>query len=154
MEKEVKFLKEWAVRYVKSKDVIAKKITSIKEEDSEFVVSKNEKLQKYFIIPFLENIDELVSKVKDYEHAKTIVCFHTKNNFDFLIKNWGAFVDLGRNFTIYFANPFSKLDKVLSLSPYTHELITDDSSLKQGLKTMSETVEFTTEDEVKKIISS
>ena len=30
----------------------------------------------------------------------------------------------------------------------------DEESLKLGLKTMSETVEFTTEDEVKKIVNS
>lgn len=154
VDKEVKFLKEWAVRFVKNKDVIIKKITSIDEKDDEFAVVKGEKLQKYFIIPFLKDISTTTSKVDAYEHVKTIVCFHTKSNFDFLINNWGAFVDLGRNFTIYFVNPFSKLDKVLSLSPYTHELITDDSTLKQGLKTMSETVEFTTEEEVKKIINS
>ena len=153
MDKEVKFLGEWAVRYIKNKDVFAKKIVSIKEEDNSFVISRNDDEQKIFIMPKL-NVDEIVKKAKEYEHRKTIVCFHTKESFERLIKNWGVFVDLGRNFVIYFVNPFSKSDKILSLSPYTHHLISDKETLEQGLKTMAENVEFTTEEEINKIISS
>lgn len=151
MEKEVKFLKDWAVRYIKNKDIISKKITSFKENESDFIVERGEVQHKYFIVPFLKEIDE---HIKKFEHNKTMVCFHTKDNFNFLVENWGDFVELGRHFTVFFVNPFSKLDKVLSLCPYTHQLITDDETLKQGLKTMSETVEFTTEEEIKKIINS
>jgi len=154
MEKEVKFLKEWSIRYIKNKDIMTRKIVSLTEHEGSFIVEKNDRLQKFFIIPFLKNVDEIVEKVKEYEHSKSVFCFHTKGNFDFLVNNWGYFVDLGRNFTINFVNPFSKLDRILSLSPYTHQLISDAESLKQGLKTMAENVEFTTEEEIKKIVSS
>ena len=151
MEKEVKFLKDWAVRYIKNKDIISKKITSLTENEKDFIVERGEAKHKYFIVPFLNKIDE---EIRDYEYGKTLVCFHTRNNFNFLIENWGDFVELKRHFIIFFVNPFSKLDKILILCPYTHQLITDDETLKQGLKTMSETVEFTTEEEVKRIINS
>lgn len=153
MEKEVKFLKDWAVRYIKNKDIITKKITSLKENDNDFTVLR-EAEHKYFIMPFLNDIKEITNDIKKYEYGKTLICFHTKNNFDFLINNWKAFVELGRHFVIYFVNPFSKLDRVLNVCPYTHQLISDEESLELGLKTMSETVEFTAEEEVKKIINS
>ncbi len=154
MEKEVKFLKDWIIRYIKNKDIISKKIISLKENESDFVVSKNEMEDKYFIIPFLKDIKEITNGIKKYEHRKTLICLHTKNNFEFMIDNWNDFAGLGRHFSIYFVNPFSKLDRVLSICPYTHQLISDEESLRLGLKTMSETVEFTTEEEVTKIVNS
>ena len=154
MEKETKFLKDWSVRYIKNKDIITRKIVSVNEQEDSFVIERKDKTQKLFVIPFLKNVEDIVDKVREYEHSKGIFCFHTRENFDFLIKNWGYFVDLGRNFTMNFVNPFSKLDRVLSLSPYTHYLISDAESLKEGLKTMAENVEFATEEEIKKIVSS
>ena len=154
MEKEVKFLKEWSVRYIKNRDITTRKIVSVSEQDDNFIIERKDKTQKLFVIPFLKNPDEIVEKVKEFEHSKSIFCFHTRENFDFLVKNWGYFVDLGRYFTINFVNPFSKLDRVLSLCPYTHHLISDAESLKQGLKTMAENVEFATEDEIEKIVNS
>ena len=154
VDKEIKFLKDWVLRYIKNKDIMTKKIVSVDEFDDGFHILKKNNEQKFFIIPFLKDVNEVVTRIKEYEYGRTVVCFHTKENYGFLIKNWGVFVDLGRNFTIYFVNPFSKTERVLSLSPYTHHLISDKDSLKQGLMTMSENVEFTTEEEVKKIINS
>jgi len=153
-DKEIKFLKEWTIRYVKNKDVISKKITSLNEKDNEFIVQKGEIEHKYLIIPVINDTDSIINTAAEYEHGKTLICFHTKSNFEFLIKNWGIFVDLGRNFIVYFINPFSKTERVLSICPYTHHLISDKDSLVLGLKTMAENVEFTTEDEIKKIVNS
>ncbi|MEK6886838.1 MAG: hypothetical protein AABW88_03320 [Nanoarchaeota archaeon] len=153
MEKEVKFLKDWAVRYIKNKDIITKKIISLKENDNDFVVTR-ESEHKYVVVPYLKEIKEIIKEIKKFEHGKTLICFHTKSNFNFLIENWNEFVELGRYFLVYFVNPFSKLDRVLSICPYTHQLISDEESLKLGLNTMAETVEFTTEEEIKKIVNS
>jgi predicted transcriptional regulator len=154
VDKTTAFLKEWAVRYIKNKDVISKKIVSVEESDSSFHVVKNDKEQKFFVIPFLKNADEVFKTIQSYEHSKAVVCFHTKENFDALVTHWKKFVGVGRNLTIYFVNPFSKTERVVIISPYTHDLISDTDSLKQGLKTMAEGVEFTTEEEVKKIVNS
>ena len=152
--KEKVFLKDWILRYVKNKDLMMKKIISTNDTEHGFIVVKKDSEQQFFIIPSLKDLSSLTKEIKEYKHNKSVACFHTKENFDILIKQWSEYVELSRNFTIYFVNPFSKSDRVLSLSPYTHQLIADDESLVTGLKTMSETVEFTTEDEVKKIISS
>lgn len=154
MEKEIKFLKEWIVRYLKNKDLLARKIVSIDEFENGFEVKRKDKEQKFLIAPNLSQFDKILNEINSFSKGKALVCFHTKQNFDVLISNWNKFVDIGREFTVYFVNPFSKTEKVLILNPYTHELISDESSLKQGLKTMAENVEFTNEDEIKKIINS
>ncbi len=152
--KEVKFLKEWTLRYIKNKDVLTKKISSVDEKEDYFIIIKADKQQKYFIEPSIEDTTKILIKIKQYEHNKALVCFHTKENYKQLIEHWKEFVEVGRNFTIFFINPFSKTDRVLSITPYTHNLISDEESLEQGLKTMSETVEFINKDEIEKIISS
>lgn len=151
MSKEIKFLKDWILRYIKNKDVIAKKINSIDEKDDYFVVVKADKIQKFFIDPFL---DLKLDEIKEYEHNKALVCFHTRDNYKKLVEEWEKFVEVGNNFTMFFVNPFSKTERVLILRPHTHNLISDEETLEVGLKTMSENVEFTTEEEIKKIISS
>lgn len=154
MEKEVVFLRDWIVRYLKNKDLLARKIISIVEFEAGLDVKRKDKEQKFLVYPELDEIEKILEKIKEIKHGKAIVCFHTKQNFDILINNWKKFVDIGRDFNVYFVNPFSKTEKVLILSPYTHELISDESSLKQGLKTMAENVEFTNEESIKKIINS
>ncbi len=153
-DKETTFLKEWAVRYIKNRDAISKKIVSIEEFGDGFHVVRKDKEQRFFIEPFLKELHPLVEKIKGYQQNKALVCFHTRENLDILLKNWKTFVELGRNFTIFFVNPFSKTERVLSLSPSTHQLISDEDTLQQGVTTMSQEIEFTTEEEVKKILSS
>ncbi len=154
VDKETTFLKNWAVRYIKNKDILLKKIVSVDEQDDEFTVKRKEQEQRFFVKPYLSEIDAILKEIKQHAENKALICFHTKGNFDILIKRWKDFVEIGRKFTIYFVNPFSKTERVLNLSPYTHQMIADDATLVQGLKTMAENVEFTTEDEIKKIINS
>lgn len=153
-DKTISFLKEWTVRYIKNKDLITKKIVSIEEGADGFKVIRADRELQFFIEPFLADVNRILLRIQQGEHGRALVCFHTKENFDVLMKQWKRFVDAGKNLTMYFVNPFSKTDRVLTLSPYTHDLIADESTLMQGLKTMSGSVEFTTEEEVKKIIAS
>jgi hypothetical protein len=148
----VKFLKEWVVRYLKNKDIITRKIVSIEESEESFTIVRADKKQEFFVEPFLKDLNNSLGKLKG--EYKSLVCFHTKENFEILLNEWNKFVDVGRQFMVYFINPFSKTERVLILSPYTHNLISDEDSLVLGLKTMAENVEYTTEEEVKKIISS
>lgn len=151
-KKIINFLKDWMVRYLKNKDIITKKIVGIEEFDDSFKIARSDREITFFIEPFLNDLNVL-EKLNKIEH-RALVCFHTKQNFGVFLEKWKEFVAVGRNFTIYFVNPFSKLERVLILNPHTHDLISDEESLEQGLKTMAETVEFTTDEEVKKIISS
>jgi hypothetical protein len=151
--KVLAFLKDWMMRYIKNKDIITKKIVSMNEFEDGFHVLKKDQEQKFFILPFLNDLVEL-EEIKKYEQNKAVVIFHTKENYDEFIKNWKKFVEIGRKFTVYFVNPFSKLERVLIISPYTHDLISDADSLERGLRTMSESVEYTTDAEIKRIIET
>ncbi|MBN2421521.1 hypothetical protein JXB27_04550 [Candidatus Woesearchaeota archaeon] len=153
MDKKISgFLKEWMIRYLKNKDIITKKIVGVEEFDDSFKIARSDKEIVFFVEPFLIDLN-FFDELKKPEH-RALVCFHTKKNFNVFLTKWKEFVGVGRNFAVYFVNPFSKLERVLILNPHTHALISDDDSLEQGLKTMAETVEFTTDEEVKKIISS
>jgi len=154
IDSETKYLKDWIVRYIKNKDLIRKLISSIEESESTFHVVKKTSEQEFFVVPFLDDMNEIVATLDRYKENKALVCFHTKDNFDLLINEWSRFVDVGKNFTIYFVNPFSKKERVLFISPQIHNLIADEENLKQGLKSMANNVEITTETEIKKIISS
>ncbi len=152
--KVISFLKEWVTRYLKNKDIITKKIQSIEDFDDGFDVIKKDKEQRFFVKPFLVDYEDTLQKIRNYAHSKVIICLNTKENFEEFINKWDRFVDAGRDLSVYFVNPFSKTEKVWIINPHTHALISDEQTLKQGLKTMAETVEFTTEEEVRKIINS
>jgi hypothetical protein len=56
-----------------------------------------------------------------------------------LVDNWDKLIKFP-SLTLYFVNPFSKLDKKWLINPYVHSKICDDKSLKTGLKSMFEMV--------------
>ena len=79
------------------------------------------------------------------------ICLNSSENFSFLTKNWDKFTDL-KKLAVYFVNPFSKTEKKWIIHPYTHSKITEKSSLKQGLKSMFDTVETTSILEIESIL--
>ena len=54
---------------------------------------------------------------------------------------------------VYFVNPFSKIEKKWIIYPSTHNRISDEASLKPGLRAMFDTVEAISKKEVEKILS-
>jgi len=117
-------LKEWAINYVKNRDLLDKKIVSINDEESGFLVEYKDKTHRYIVEPELNDL----SKLSD-EH-QTYVIVSGMKNIDFVVKHWKElikyeklsiiFVDLG-------------LNKRWILNPYTHNKVCDDKSLKNGL---------------------
>ena len=144
----VKFLREWAVGYVKHRDILTKNIIYIKEELDRVIVKFKDKEQIFLIRPTADN--SLIQEINKDKNIN-IVMLNSKENLDFLIKNWSKLIKFEK-LTIFFINPFSGLDTKWFISPYVHDRICDKDSLKLGLKTMFETVESTTEkDIIKKI---
>ncbi len=144
----VKFIREWAVGYVKHRDMIAKNIVNIKEGPDKVVVEFKDKEQVFLIRPTAG--DSIIKEINKDKNIG-IVMLNSKENLDFLIKNWSKLIKFEK-LTIFFINPFSELDTKWFISPYVHDRICDKDSLKLGLKTMFETVEPITEKElVKKI---
>ncbi len=147
-EKEVvNVLKEWAVNYLKHRDIILKTIVSINEEADKIIVEFRDKEQVFLVIP---NLDK--SLIEDIKNKNlSIISLNSKENLNFLTDNWKKLVKF-ENLKFFFVNPFSEPDKKWFISPYVHNKICDENSLKLGLKTMFETVESITEEEIMKKI--
>ncbi len=140
------FLQDWTITYTKNRDLVFRKIISIEKNDSDFVVKYKDKVVKFVMVPFLKDNNQL--NTLKLEENITIVVLNTSENFDFMIKNWSS-VCKYRNLSVFFVNPFSTSEKKWIISPYIHSKICDESSLKQGLRSMFETVEIVTIDLLK-----
>jgi len=144
----VKFLREWAVGYVKHRDILTKNIVDIKEEQDMVIVKFRDKEQIFLIRP---TADDPVTEEINKEKNICVVMLNSKENFNFLINKWNKLIKFEK-LTLFFVNPFSDPDKKWFISPYVHNKICDKDSLNLGLKTMFETVESITEKELMKKI--
>jgi len=150
MSDEQSFLVNWIIRFLENRDMIRKKIVSIEKNKKEFdfVVDYKDSI-KYFIVSQLLE-DSVIKKIKNDEHF-VIVALSNALNISYVFNNWKKLIGY-KLLSIYFINPFSKLDKVWILIPYTHDNICEKSSLELGLKSMSEAVEPIDEFNLKKNI--
>jgi len=140
------YLTEWLERYLRNKDLFFRRILSMETKIGRISVKYKDKEQEYFIEPIIKKIEAVKEK------AFTLVVLNSKENLNFLIKNWDAFVRLGKNFSIFFVNPFSKTEKFWTICPSVHNFITERPVLSTGLKTMFEQVDAITEAEFEKVI--
>jgi len=115
------------------------------------VKEKGGKETTYYVEAF---ISEPAALLKRFGKDKPVgvVLYNTKENFDFVKKNWKQLVEV-KSLAFYFVNPFSKLDKKWVLYPRTHALIADETSLNLGLQTMFGTVEPITEEELNQVLT-
>ena len=125
---------EWSEIYIKHRDVLLKKLVKLEIKKDVIECKYRDSEVKYIIMENLEQgIIERISKGNIF-----IVCLNTKKNIDFIIKNWKKFID-NRNLKIIFSSP-EKNDKWI-LSPWTHNNIADNASLKSGLYSLSDSIE-------------
>ena len=138
-----KFLIEWMIRFLKNKDVIKKEIISIenKNDQSEFTVQYKDKTKFFILMTYLEK--SIFNRINNNENC-TIITLNNNANVEFMINNWNEFHKF-ISLSVYFINPFSKLDKVWVIVPHVHDKICESSSLSTGLKSMAEMVEETDE---------
>ena len=133
------FLIDWSVRFLENKDFIQKQIENIKKNknESNFIIHYKDNV-KYFALK--TNLEEdIFNKLKNDEHFG-IITLNTSSNISFVVNSWEKLIKF-KFLSIYFINPFSKLDKVWILFPCVHDKICDKTSLEQGLKSMSGMVE-------------
>jgi len=140
-QKVHEFLVEWAMNFIKNKDVFAKKILSIGKSNNGFDIDIKYKDKEQFalVLEDFGDFDSISGKLNQ-DKSLSIFTLNSKENLDFLTKNWKKFLDY-RHLTIIFTNPFSNLDKKWIISPYVHSRICDEGSLSLGLKSMFEMVE-------------
>jgi len=155
IDKTISYLKEWIHRYLVNKDLIQRKIETMddSEEDTIIVHLHEGKKHPHLIVPFMVDIDAALARLKDHELCSLVV-YNSRQNLDAVIKSWDKLIKFKRHFSIYFVNPFSKLDKRWVIFPYTHNLITDRAGLKPGLETLFAAVEPITKEEVERIIAT
>lgn len=142
--KTIKFLKEWCFHYIKNKDLILNKLITIDIKEDRLEVKYKDKEQVFLIKPEIKDID------KFSEQFTALVTLNTKENLEIIIKNWDKLKKYPK-LSIYFVNPFSALDKVWIIFPRTHNLITEKSTLKSGLNSLSQNVDVFTKEDFKKI---
>lgn len=149
--KEVQYLSDWFVRFLKNRDLYFKKIKNIEQREDLVIVEEKTKTVEYKLVPFTEDLKKLVGELNSDEH-NGIVMYNNEGNFKAFMATWPQLVKV-KNLIVYFINPFSKTEKKWMVYPMTHHRISEKESLKTGLRTMFETVETVSEEEVKKIIA-
>jgi hypothetical protein len=142
-------------RYLVNKDLIQRKIDAIDDsaEDALLANLHDGKKHLHLIVPFVEDLDAALGRMKGYEPCSLVV-YNARQNIEAVIKNWEKLVRFKRHFSIHFVNPFSKTDKRWTIFPSTHHLVTDKAGLRPGLEALFMTVEPITKEEVERIIAT
>lgn len=132
MIKMVLTLKEWFKAYLKYKDVVRRNVDRIEDEgDSKVLVfHRDGSTKKYYCYNALDDNSKSVGI------GERVICLNTKQNFDYLLKNWDFFRE--KKTVFLFANP--ERNESWGVNAYMHSSISDKSSLKQGLKSLFESV--------------
>lgn len=120
---------------------MTRSIQSILKNESGWTLSviRKEGTQHLLVIPHLEDIHVLTSKLQPDLQAALVV-LNTRKNLDIVIQAWNELIKYPK-LSIIFANPDSTTDKRWIIFPHTHEKITERKALKVGLESLFLTVE-------------
>jgi hypothetical protein len=135
------YLLDWTINFLKNKDLMLKKIESIEKGKDGFdlYIKYKDKEQYVLVIPTISDLSGIIQKFSNTSYF-TIVTLNSKENLDEVLKSWAKLVDF-RFLNIIFTNPFSSGDKRWIIYPSTHNKVSEQSSLKLGLKSMFEMVD-------------
>jgi hypothetical protein len=145
MDKLQEFLKGWLINYLKNRNIAFRNIEKIEEKGTDIFVKYKDKDAMFYIRPFLKDFAEFSQKKDNI----TVVVFNSKANLDALISGWEK-IKQNKGLSVYFVNPFSETEIKWFIVPYTHDKICDAQSLKQGLKSMFDTVEPISEEQAER----
>jgi len=142
------FLVDWTINFFKNKDIISKKIEQIEngKDGFDLYIKYKDREQFFIITTKIVDIDLIIQRLNNNSYF-SIITLNSKENFESLVKNWSRLIDF-KFLCIFFINPFSGLDKKWVIFPHTHNKICDESSLKNGLKSIFETVDTIEEQEL------
>ena len=119
---------EWSKHYIKFKDCMKKNILDIEFKDDEIFVKEKQKNIIYYVE---SDISKGIAKLQ--QKQEVIITLNTKMNFDELIKNWNV-LKKHQQLTIIFSHP--KNNQTWIVHPYTHNNISDEKKLEEGLLTL------------------
>jgi hypothetical protein len=136
MSADEELIMDWADSYLRHRDLIARRIREISAEKERLVITTKEDTKEYLIaMPLLSKVDS--SMIRE---PTIIVTLNKKINLKTLTDRWDEFSKI-KEISIIFINPGSVLEKKWIIRPYVHSRICDDASLKQGLKSIFDTVD-------------
>ncbi len=134
-------LKQWALLYVKHRDIAVKKIAGIKDTGYGFLMANSDGTTTSCIIAVsFKGIGNEFISAAAADKGILIVTLSNEENIRAVYSVWETLA-ASQNLLIIFANPFSSLEEKWALRPYIHNRVCDRSSLLQGLKAMAELVE-------------
>ena len=131
MTNDFKLLKEWAINYIKNKDIIDKNIKNIKENNRGFLVEYKHKKHYFIIKPDIHEINN----IKD--DFISLVLFNTKKNLEFILNKWKKLIKY-KKLSIYLINLNN--NEKWALHPFTHNKVCINKKLKNGLITLFDSV--------------
>lgn len=133
-------LVDWFIAFVKSKDIISRKIESLDRDSDgwDLVVRERDRVRRVLVSPHLDSWDGVLPRL-DGEHV-TLVVLNTSRNLDAVIAKWS---ELAKHLklVVVFANPYSVTDKCWQVYPSTHDRVTERRVLRRGLEAMAANVE-------------
>lgn len=135
------FMIDWAIQFVKNKDVVAKKIEKIEngKEGFDLYVKYKDREQYFIIVPDIADINAIIKRINNNSYF-SLVTLNSRQNFEAVVKNWSSLTSF-KFLNVIFINPFSGLDKKWIVFPHTHHKVCDENSLETGLKSMFSMVE-------------
>lgn len=127
-------LGEWAVEYVKTRDLIFGTLREIREERDRIIFTFTDHTHTYYIREALtqEAIDLLNS-----ESEQTLVCANTEANLRFLIEHWQQLCSYPHT-RLLFVN--TRHNMRWGIAPATHNRIADPAKLETGLRSLFESI--------------
>ena len=144
------YLSEWLIRYLKNKDLMLHKIKELNHSGNLVISVEKTGTKHYVVVPFITTYSEALIDI-DSDQI-TLVVYNTQNNISQLIKEWKPLLNQKR-FMVFFVNPFSQQDKRWIICPRTHDMISDEKNLKEGIESLALSVDKITKEELLEIIS-
>jgi hypothetical protein len=126
-----KYLKEWAIIYLKNKDIIKQDILEIEDSDP-ILIRRKSTTQTVYIEPKFKDQNLNIKQ----QGTVTIVTLNLEENILEIVKRWQQLIKIGPLFNIILANPITNTQ--FSFYPQTHNNIIEPESLEKGLIALHE----------------
>lgn len=134
-------LKQWALLYVRHRDIPVRKISEVRDADYGFIIANSDgTLTSCVIQPLFKGIGNEFISAAAAGKSILIVTLSNEENIKAVYSMWDALA-ASQCLLIIFVNPFSAQEEKWVLKPFLHDRVCDRSSLLQGLKAMAELVE-------------
>jgi hypothetical protein len=141
-------LTEWTINFVNHNATIKNNFQKIEKNKDDLKAIYDDREVCFIIKPFIDNFDDLFEKIEKDKYI-SVVLFNTIENLDIILNKWKRLVDFNK-LTLYFVNMFSNTETKWIVKPYLHDKITDEKTLKIGLRSMFSMVEPITKEMIER----